>query len=222
MLALKLIQAQGIEAIPVRIATPFLKHEEVEWVKPIEVSLGEEYLELVKRPKHGYGKHLNPCIDCKIYFLKVAREIMEYVGAKGVATGEVIGQRPMSQRKSAMAIIEKKAKLRGKLLRPLCAKLLPPTEMEESGLIDREQLFDIKGRGRKRQLELAKQLGITDYKSPAGRESRHARRRRKDGHPTIPDPPERTLQNAAGSRKHHRRNKRRTPNSPRRRGEGNR
>ena len=168
MLALKLIQAQGIEAIPVRIATPFLKHEEVEWVKPIEVYLGEEYLKLVKRPKHGYGKHLNPCIDCRIEMYRVAKRIMEERGAEFVVTGEVLDQRPMSQNYQALKLMEREAGLEGLILRPLSAKVLEPTIVERKGLVKREMLYGIKGRSRRVQLELAKKFGLTEFKSPSG------------------------------------------------------
>ncbi|MCD6594975.1 hypothetical protein J7L68_04785 [bacterium] len=133
-----------------------------------EKKLGDEYLEIIKKPHYGYGSNANPCLDCKIYFIKKAWEIAFQVNANGLATGDVLGQRPFSQRKEAMKLIEKQADVEGKIVRPLCAKLMPPSELEISGFIDREKLYAIKGRGRKNQIELAKEFGIDDYPSPAG------------------------------------------------------
>lgn len=127
-----------------------------------------EYIEMVKNPPHGYGKHLNPCIDCKIFFIRKAAEYMIETEADFIATGEVVGQRPMSQLKHTMNHILKETGLQDRLLRPLSAKLLKPTRMEEEGLIDRERLLDISGRGRRRQMELAEKYGIKEYSSPAG------------------------------------------------------
>lgn len=126
-----------------------------------------EYLDLIRSPRYGYGAGINPCIDCRIFMFKKAKEIMEKDGFDIIATGEVIGERPMSQRKKAMDIIENKSGLKGKLLRPLSAKLLPETELERLKLLDREGFFDIQGRQRKKQIELAKKYKI-DYPSPAG------------------------------------------------------
>ena len=127
-----------------------------------------DYLEMVKNPPHGYGKRINPCIDCKIFFLTQAARLMKRVGADFVATGEVVGQRPMSQLKHMLIHLEKEAELIGRLLRPLSAKLLKPTIPELEGLIDREQLYGISGRGRKVQMSLAEHFNIRDYSSPAG------------------------------------------------------
>lgn len=127
-----------------------------------------EYLPIVKEPKHGYGSNMNPCIDCRILMFKKAAEYMDEVGASFLVTGEVLGERPMSQRRDAMDLIEKEAGLTGKILRPLSAKLLKPTIAEEGGLIDREKLLDIKGRSRKPQMKLAEAMGVEDYPCPAG------------------------------------------------------
>ena len=129
---------------------------------------GQEYLDMVKAPEHGYGANMNPCIDCKIHFMKKAGAYMKESGALFVATGEVVGQRPMSQLKHIMNHILKASNLEGRLLRPLSAKLLKPTIMEEQGIVDRDKLFGIQGRGRKPQMELAAKYGITEYASPAG------------------------------------------------------
>ncbi len=132
------------------------------------VDLGEEYLETVLHPKHGYGANINPCIDCRIMMLRKAKSYADEIGARIVATGEVIGQRPMSQRRDTMRIIEKESGLEGRLVRPLCAKRLPPTEPEKQGLLDRARLLDFCGRGRRPQMELIASKGITDYPLPAG------------------------------------------------------
>ena len=126
------------------------------------------FIDLIKKPEHGHGKNMNPCIDCKIHFNTIARLVMEKVGAQAVVTGDVLGQRPMSQNKDSMNVIMKKAGLKGKMLRPLTALNLDETEIEKSGKVDRSKLFDFNGRGRKPQMELAEKLGIKKYESPAG------------------------------------------------------
>ena len=136
---------------------------------PLKVlNVSEEYLDVVKHPKHGYGSNMNPCIDCRIFMLKKARAYMEERGAAFIVTGEVLGQRPMSQRRDAMRLIEKEAELDGLILRPLSAKLLPASTPEKEGWVDREKLLKIQGRSRKPQIQLAAHLGIHDYPCPAG------------------------------------------------------
>lgn len=137
-------------------------------VKLETVDITEEYLEMFKNPRHGYGANINPCIDCKIFMLKKAKARMAEVGASFLVTGEVLGERPMSQRKDALNIIEKQAGVKGILLRPLTAKLLEPTLPEKEGVVDRERLLDIKGRSRKPQMALAEKFGIREYPNPAG------------------------------------------------------
>ena len=135
---------------------------------PIEiVDISDEYFNIVLNPKYGYGKNVNPCIDCRIFMLKKAKEIMEREGYHFVVTGEVLGQRPMSQTLPRLRLIEKEAGLDGLILRPLSAKLLKPTIPEEKGWVNREKLLGIRGRSRKVQLELAKKYGL-DYEQPAG------------------------------------------------------
>lgn len=129
--------------------------------------LGEKFIDIVENPKYGRGKHMNPCTDCRILMLSEAKNLMEMIGADFIVTGEVMGQRPMSQVKDKMNLVEKVSGLRGKLLRPLSAKLLPETDVEKSGMIDREQLEGISGRGRHRQIELANEFGLDDYPNPA-------------------------------------------------------
>jgi len=136
---------------------------------PLKVlNVSEEYLRVVKHPKHGYGRNMNPCIDCRIFMLKKAKARMEESGASFIVTGEVLGQRPMSQRRDAMRLIEKEAGLEGYILRPLSAKVLPVTIPEREGWIDRERLLRIQGRSRKPQMGLAEHYGIHDYPCPAG------------------------------------------------------
>jgi tRNA U34 2-thiouridine synthase MnmA/TrmU len=136
---------------------------------PLKVfNVSEEYLQVVKHPKHGYGRNLNPCIDCRIFMLKKAKVYMGESGSSFIVTGEVLGQRPMSQRKDAMHMIEKEAGLEGFILRPLSAKVLPMTVPEREGWVDREKLLNISGRTRKPQIKLAEHYGIHDYPCPAG------------------------------------------------------
>jgi tRNA U34 2-thiouridine synthase MnmA/TrmU len=136
---------------------------------PVEIlDISDEYLPIVAHPKFGYGSAINPCIDCRIFMLKKARERMDSVGARFVFTGEVLGQRPMSQHMNQLRQIEKQSGLEGLLLRPLSAKVLPITIPEQEGWVDREKLFGISGRGRKDQFKLAEQFGIPDYPQPGG------------------------------------------------------
>lgn len=135
-------------------------------LKVFEVS--KEYFEIIKNPKYGYGSNMNPCMDCRIFTFKKAAEYMRSSGASFIVTGEVLGQRPMSQRRDAMQTIERDSGLSGLIVRPLSAKLLEPTTPEKTGLVDREKLLSIKGRSRKPQIRLAKEFGINDYPCPAG------------------------------------------------------
>ncbi|MGB9876425.1 MAG: tRNA 4-thiouridine(8) synthase ThiI [bacterium] len=173
-LAIKLLLEQGIDVIAVHFTSPFFRSSWAvktarEWGIPLlEIDITDDILKLLKAPPHGFGSQMNPCIDCHALMFRKAKEIMEEVGASFVATGEVLGERPMSQNREALRIVEKESGLEGLLLRPLSAKLLPPTIPEKEGWVDREKLLDIKGRSRKRQLELAEKWGIKDYPSPAG------------------------------------------------------
>jgi tRNA U34 2-thiouridine synthase MnmA/TrmU len=136
---------------------------------PIKVMhKGPDYLEIVGNPKHGYGKGMNPCIDCRIFLLTKAREYMKESGAHFVITGEVLGQRPMSQRRDTLRVIERESGLEGLLLRPLSAKHFEPTIPEKEGWVDREKLLAIQGRSRKEQMQLAEDLDVKNYPCPAG------------------------------------------------------
>jgi len=137
-------------------------------VKLKMITRDREFIRIVRKPRHGYGKGMNPCIDCKIFMLKEAKKYAKKIGASVVVTGEVLGERPMSQHRRALEIIERESGLNGRILRPLSAKLLPETDVEKDGTIDRGKLLDISGRQRKRQIELAKNLEVTGYASPAG------------------------------------------------------
>ncbi|MBU0456242.1 MAG: tRNA (5-methylaminomethyl-2-thiouridylate)-methyltransferase [Gammaproteobacteria bacterium] len=132
------------------------------------VNIIETFKPILLHPKHGYGAHFNPCLDCKIFMVKTALEKMHEWGFDFLVTGEVIGQRPMSQRKQTLPIVVKESGADDRLLRPLCAKLLPPTLPESMGWIEREKLYDFSGRSRKPQIALAKQLGLKHIPQPAG------------------------------------------------------
>jgi len=190
-LAIKLVQNQGIDVLALHFYTgfcitetkrrrgekkedgshymnPALKYA-AKYGFPLEiVDISDGYMDVILNPKYGYGANINPCIDCRIYMFKKAKEIMQEVGADFVISGEVLGQRPKSQKSIPLKIIEREAGLEGLILRPLSAKKLPPTIPEINGWVDREKLEGIVGRSRKRQIELAKELGIDEYESPAG------------------------------------------------------
>lgn len=177
-LAVKLVLDQGIDVEAVNFVSPFCLCRKggcgaLEVAKNLNIPLktitvGEEYLRIVRKPKFGYGKNMNPCIDCRIFMLKKAKKYAEEMGASFIFTGEVLGQRPMSQHRKTLGIIEKEAGLKGKILRPLSAKLLPPTEVEKKGLVSRETLLGIEGRSRKKQIRLAQELKVTEYSCPGG------------------------------------------------------
>jgi tRNA U34 2-thiouridine synthase MnmA/TrmU len=130
--------------------------------------LADKFTEIVKNPKFGHGRNMNPCMDCRILMLREAAELMRMSGADFIVTGEVLGQRPMSQRRDTFPVIDREAGLKGKVLRPLSARLMPPTEAEISALVDRQKLYDFHGRSRKAQIALARELGLEDYPGPAG------------------------------------------------------
>jgi hypothetical protein len=182
-LAARLMRDLGLQLIAVNTASPFCLcnkrsgdgclHSAHKVARELGLSLislnvAEEFLELVKKPKHGYGSNMNPCIDCRILLFKKAKEIMRQEDASFVITGEVLGQRPMSQKLNTMRLIEKEAGLEGLVLRPLSAKVLDETTPEKEGWVNRQMLLAISGRGRKDQISLARQLGINDYPCPSG------------------------------------------------------
>ncbi|HFD11146.1 MAG TPA: tRNA (5-methylaminomethyl-2-thiouridylate)-methyltransferase [Crenotrichaceae bacterium] len=192
LLAAKVIQEQGVVVEGINFFTGFcveghthairkkdkdkLKRNNALWVAeqldmPLHiVDIIEEYKDVVINPQHGYGANMNPCLDCKIFMVSKA---MQWIADSDyeydfIITGEVIGQRPMSQRKETMPVIAEQSGANDRLLRPLCAKNLPPTLPEREGWVDREKLFDFSGRNRKPQMALAEHYGFTDYAQPAG------------------------------------------------------
>jgi tRNA-uridine 2-sulfurtransferase len=177
-LAVKLILEQGIEVEAINFVTPFCQCRKggcgaVEAAKTFHIPLkmisaGTDYLRVIRNPRFGRGKHLNPCVDCRIFMLKKAKKYAEQIDAKFIFTGEVLGQRPMSQHKPALDLIEREAGLQGKILRPLSGKLLPPTEAEEKGYIAQAALRDIRGRSRKPQIEMTREFNITNYPCAGG------------------------------------------------------
>jgi tRNA-specific 2-thiouridylase len=177
-LAVKLLLDQGIDVLAVNFVSPFCLCGKgscgaLEVSKNLNVplktiSVGEEYLKMVRQPRFGYGKNLNPCIDCRIFMLKKAKKIALETAASFIVTGEVLDQRPMSQHGRTLALIEQEAGLKGKVLRPLSARLLPITEPEKKGLVNRESLLDIEGRSRKSQIRLAREMNVSGYSCPGG------------------------------------------------------
>jgi len=180
-LACRVVSAQGIKVVAVKFVTPFFGYELLkkrdEYASRIKKTSGiavilrdvtTPYLEMLQDPPHGYGKHFNPCIDCKIFMLREAKKMMFEIGASFLITGEVVGQRPMSQRRDTLRTIELESSCEDILVRPLCAKNLAPTRAELNGLVDRDRLLDFNGRNRRPQMQLAADFDITDYPSPAG------------------------------------------------------
>lgn len=178
-LAMKLIIDQGIEVIACNINTGFgATKDRREHMQNMCDQVGaelriidiqSEYLQdVLFSPKHGYGKHFNPCIDCHAKMFAVAKRIMEAEGASFLISGEVLGQRPMSQNSDALKTVLNEGNVNGLLLRPMSAKRLEPTIAETEGWVDRDKLEGISGRNRERQMELAREFGITDYESPGG------------------------------------------------------
>jgi len=177
-LAVKLLLEQGIDVEAINFVSPFClcgrggcgaSEVAKKFQIPLKfVSVGEDYLKVVRKPKHGYGRNMNPCIDCRIFMLKKAKKYARETGAAFIFTGEVLDERPMSQHFKALKTIEEEAGLKNRVLRPLSAKVLPETLIEKRGLVDREKLLGFQGRSRKKQIELARVFSIADYPCPAG------------------------------------------------------
>ncbi len=190
-LAVRLILEQGIEVYALNFTSAFCtcnsgsKHKDrahqgggcksearrvaEKFGIPVKVMVkGLDYIDIVRNPRYGYGKGVNPCVDCRIYMFKLARQYMEEIGADFVITGEVLGQRPMSQRRDTFRTIEQESGLEGRILRPLCAKHLEPTIPEKEGMVDRSKLLDMVGRTRKPQMHLAEEFNLDDYPCPSG------------------------------------------------------
>ena len=174
MLSVKVCQEQGIEILAVSFTTPFFRADKARKAAlhagvPLTVlDITDEHLIMLKSPRYGYGKNMNPCIDCHTLMVRVAGKLMEEQGADFIATGEVLGQRPMSQGKNSLNNVAKNSGYKDFLIRPLSAKLLTSTKPELAGKVDRERLLAISGRGRKEQMRLAEYYGITQYENPAG------------------------------------------------------
>ena len=190
-LALALVKRQGIEVKAVNFYTGLCitetqrrkggrpdgsmpQNEALRAAADLEVDIeyvdvsDQGYLELIVNPRYGYGANANPCVDCRIFMMRKAREIMEREGASFVFTGEVVGQRPKSQRRDTLRAVEKESGLTGRLVRPLSARLLEPSIPEQEGILDRSQLGDLNGRGRTRQIAMARELGLAEWPQPAG------------------------------------------------------
>ena len=180
ILAIRLIQEQGIEVIAFYFNT-FLHASRSKndldvvknGLKQLKISLEtvsaeDNFIEVIRSPKYGYGKNMNPCIDCKIHIFKQAKIYMDKIGASFLISGEVVGQRPMSQNRGSLQLIERKAEVEGLVVRPLSGQLLEPTIPEKQGWINREKLLNISGKSRKIQIALAKKYNITEYPTPAG------------------------------------------------------
>jgi tRNA U34 2-thiouridine synthase MnmA/TrmU len=168
------LREQGIDVCWIAFETPFFSAEKARQTSinnkiPIIVKdITERYMPMLKNPACGYGKNMNPCMDCHALMFRIAGEMMEETESDFLFSGEVRGQRPMSQNKNSLRYVEKKSGFDGYILRPLSAMVLPETRMEKEGLVDRERLYGFSGRSRKPQMEMAKRLGVTDYPAPAG------------------------------------------------------
>ncbi|MBN2040196.1 MAG: hypothetical protein JW864_09155 [Spirochaetes bacterium] len=178
VLAARIMLDQGIDVIGVHFVLPFIKNHKPCYIVAEAAStlgmecrmetMGQDYLDIIRNPRYGYGSGINPCIDCKIYMLKQAKRIAEEIGAEFIVTGEVLGQRPMSQHRNAMELLEKDSGLKGRILRPLSAKSFPETIAEKEGWVRREDMLSISGRGRDAQFHLAEETGIDTYTPVAG------------------------------------------------------
>lgn len=183
VLATRLIVEQGVEVTALHFTSPFcncthgknkgcgiqaLRSAEELGVKVAVKAKGVEYLKVLQSPRHGYGKNMNPCIDCRIFILRQAAQFMQEIDAGFIITGEVLGQRPMSQRRDTIRIIERETGLEGLIVRPLSAHHFPPTIPEKKGIIERQKLLDFAGRSRKRQYRLADKYDIKEFSCPGG------------------------------------------------------
>ncbi len=174
ILAVKVLEDQRIDVVGLAFETPFFDARKARAAArairlPLVVmDITQEHLSMLRAPRYGYGRNMNPCLDCHALMLRIAGGKMDALGAAFLATGEVLGQRPMSQNKQSLYVVAKHSGYLPRVLRPLSARLLPETEPERCGLVDRARLLDIEGRSRKRQMDLAVHYGITRYPAPAG------------------------------------------------------
>jgi len=174
ILSAMLLKNLGIEVTWICFETPFFssnaaqKASQQTGIELITLDITKEYMKMMENPKAGFGKNMNPCMDCHALMFHMAGKVLEQKNFDFLFSGEVAGQRPKSQNKNSLRYVEKNSGFDGRILRPLSAKLLPPTIVEQNGLIDREQLLDISGRSRKIQIQMAEYYGIKEYPSPAG------------------------------------------------------
>jgi len=174
IIAVKIVQEQGIDVLGITFETPFFSARKARdaaakiGLPLIVLDITEEHLQMLMAPRYGYGKNMNPCIDCHTLMLKIAGEKMSELDADFIFTGEVLGQRPMSQGKQMLGVVARNSGYSDYILRPLSARLLPETKPESEGKVKRERLLAISGRGRKIQIALAEHYGISDYAPPAG------------------------------------------------------
>ncbi len=175
-LALKMVKDQGVEVVAVHVLLPFADSKgdhAADLARQlntalIEVKAAEDYIEMVRHPSHGRGRGMNPCIDCRIYMLRKAWQVAQQMGARFLVTGDVLRQRPMTQHRTELELEERACGLEWLIVRPLSAKLLPPTIPEQEGWVDRAHLLGLQGRTRRPQLALAREFGIHGYRTPAG------------------------------------------------------
>jgi tRNA-specific 2-thiouridylase len=175
ILAIRLLQEAGVSVQAINFVTPFSAGQSFVdsaarkfRIKVHKVKVDSAYFSMIRKPRHGYGANMNPCLDCKVYMLRKAAGFAKKHKFDFLATGEVVGERPFSQQRGMLFLIEREAGLDGKVVRPLSGKLLPPTQAEKKGLIKRESMLSISGRNRKPQLELAKKFGIKEFPTPGG------------------------------------------------------
>ncbi len=177
LLALNICLRLGLDMSALFIKTPFYQRNTQDINKNLDklkvklytIEVYDEYFDIIKNPRYGFGRHLNPCLDCRIMMFAKAKELMNEIGASFIVSGEVLGERPFSQRnKTNLFLIENTLGLNGLILRPLSAKLLPPSIPEQKGIVDRNKLYAISGRSRKPQLALAKLFNISDFETPSG------------------------------------------------------
>jgi len=174
IIAGQLLKKQGIDVQWVCFETPFFnatkarESSKLTGIPLIVQTITQDYIQMLKNPKQGYGRYMNPCLDCHVLMFNCAGKLMSQMGADFLFSGEVVGQRPKSQTRSSLIYIEKNSGLQGYILRPLSAKLLPQTIPEEKGWVNREDMLNISGRSRKVQIALAHKWGITDFPNPAG------------------------------------------------------
>lgn len=174
MLACRVLQEQGIEVVAYKFVSPFFEAGAAPrsarqlGVRLELVDITESYLDVVRKPRYGYGRNLNPCVDCHAFMFRLLGERLESEGARFLFSGEVLGQRPFSQNRAALRAVARLSGFEGRIVRPLSARLLDETEAERAGWVDRRGLLNIQGRSRRRQMELAAFYGITEFPSPAG------------------------------------------------------